>query len=116
MKQLISEGKSQSKPAFGNKAHVQREFLKYEIREFTVEFSKNKAKLKREKLSRLEVKLTELEQNLSNDEAKEQYNAYRGEINEIYNEISNGVKIRSKCDWYEFGEKSHKFFFTIEKL
>ena len=90
-------------------------FLKYEIRKFTIEFSKNEAKLKREKLSCLEVKLTELEQNLSNDETKEQYNAYRGEINEIYNEISNGIKIRSKCDWYKFGEKSNKFFLTIEK-
>ena len=115
MKQHISEVKSQFNPAFGNKAHVQWEFLKYEIRKFTIEFSKNKAKLKREKLSRLEVKLTELEQNLSNDEAKEQYNSYRGEINEIYNEISNGIKFRSKCDWYEFGEKSNKFFLTIEK-
>ena len=56
-----------------------------------------------------------MEQNFSNDEAKEQYNAYRGEINEIYDEISNGIKIRSKCDWYEFGEKSNKFFLTIEK-
>ena len=110
MKQHISEVKSQFNPAFGNKAHVQWEFLKYEIRKFTIEFSKNKAKLKREKLSRLKVK-----QKLSNDEAKEQYNAYRGEINEIYNEISNGIKIRSKCDWYEFGEKSNKFFLTIEK-
>ena len=118
MKQHISEVKSQFNPAFGNKAHVQWEFLKYEIRKFTIEFSKNKAKLKREKLSRLQVKLTELEQNLSNDEEKEQYNAYRGEINIldfIYNEISNGIKIRSKCDWYEFGEKSNKFFLTIEK-
>ena len=115
MKQHISEVKIQFDPAFGNKAHLQWEFLKYEIWKFTIEFSKNKAKLKREKLSRLEVKLTELEQNLSNDETKEQYNAYRGEINEIYNEISNGIKIRSKCDWYEFGEKSNKFFLTIEK-
>ena len=78
-------------------------------------FSKNKAKLKQEKLSRLEVKVTELQQNLSNNEAKEQYNAYRGEINEIYDEISNDIKIRSKCDWYEFGKKSIKFFLTVEK-
>ena len=38
-----------------------------------------------------------------------------GEINEIYNEISNGIKIRSKCDWYEFGEKSNKFFLNYRK-
>ena len=108
MKQHISEVKNQFNPAFGNKAHVQWELFKYEIWKFTIEFSKSKAKLKCEKLSRLEGKLTELEQNLSNDEAKEQYNAYRGEINEIYNKISNGIKIRSKCDWYGFGGKSDK--------
>ena len=114
MKQHISEVKIQFNPAFGNKAHLQLEFLKYEIWKFTIEFSKNKAKLEREKLSLLEVKLTELEQSLSNDETKEHYNAYRGEINEIYNKISNCKKIRSRCDWYKFGEKS-KFFLTIEK-
>ena len=36
----------------------------YEIRKFTIGFSKDKAKLKREKLPRLEVKLRELEENL----------------------------------------------------
>ena len=91
MKQHISEVKSQFNPTFGNKAHVQWEFLRYEIRKIPIEFSKNKAKLRREKLSRLEVKLKELEQNVGSDEAKEQYNAYRGEINEIYDEISNGI-------------------------
>ena len=72
MKQHISEVKSQFSPAFENKARIQWEFLKYKIRKFTIEFSKNKAKRKREKLSRLKVKLTELEQNLSNDKVKEQ--------------------------------------------
>ena len=59
--------------------------------------------------------MKEIEQNLGNDEAKEQYNAYRGKTNEIHDVISNGIKIRSKCDWYEFGEKSNKFFLTLEK-
>ena len=45
-------------------AHVQGGFLKYEIRKFSIEFSKNKAKLRRKKLSRLEVKLKKVEQNL----------------------------------------------------
>ena len=41
-------------------------------------------------------------------EAKEQYNTYRGEINEIYSEISNGIKIRSKIQsarCYQMGRK-----------
>ena len=33
----------------------------------------------------------------------------------MYDKISNNIKIRSKCDWYKFGEKSNKFFLTIEK-
>ena len=56
MKQHINEVKSQFNTAFGNKAHVQWEFLKYDTRKFTIDFSKNKAKLKREKLSRLQVR------------------------------------------------------------
>ena len=46
--------------------------FKYEIRTFSIECSKNKAKLRRGKLSLLEVKVKELEQSLSNSEAKEQ--------------------------------------------
>ena len=26
-----------------------------------------------------------------------------------------GIKIRRKCDWYEFGEKSKKFSLTLEE-
>ena len=33
----------------------------------------------------------------------------------MYDEISNGIEISSKCDWYEFSEKSNKFFLTLEK-
>ena len=88
---------------------------KYEIRKFFIEFAKNKAKLRREKAWCLEVKLKELEQNLGHDEVKEQYYACSGEINKIYDEVSNGIKIRRKCDWYEFGEKSSKFFLTSKK-
>ena len=35
--------------------------------------------------------------------------------NTIYNEISAGIKIRSRCEWYEFGEKFNNFFLNLEK-
>ena len=90
-------------------------FLKYKIWKISIEFPKNKAKLRPEKLSSFKVKLKELEQNLNNDKAKEQYNAYRGDVIEIYDEITNGIKVRRKCDWYKFGEKSKKFFLKLMK-
>ena len=75
MKQHISKIKSHLNPVFGNKTHVQLEFLKYKILKFSIGFSKNKAKLRCEKLSLLEVKLKELEQSI--DEAKELCNAMK---------------------------------------
>ena len=33
----------------------------------------------------------------------------------IYEEKAKGIKIRSKCNWYEHGEKSTKVFLNLEK-
>ena len=115
IKQHINEVTSQFDTAFESKPHAQWEFLKYEIQKFSAEFSKNKAKLRREKWSRLEGKVKEKEQNFNNDDAKEQHNTYRGEISQIYGGTSNNIKIRNKCNWYEFSDKSNKFFLILEK-
>ena len=37
------------------------------------------------------------------------------ELSMIYDEVGNGIKVRSCYNWYEFREKSNKFFFNIEK-
>ena len=33
----------------------------------------------------------------------------------MYTKKANGIRIRSKCNWYENGEKSTKFFLNLEK-
>ena len=43
------------------------------------------------------------------------YNTYNKELDSIYDEIAEGIRIRSKCDWYEQGEKSHKIVFESWK-
>ena len=100
---------------FENKPQLQWEYLKYEMRSFAIKFSKNKAKIKREKILTLENKLKKLEENLNIEEIKIEYDNCQNELNDIYEEIGNGIKIRSRCDWYEFGEKSNKFFLNLEK-
>ena len=45
-----------------------------------------------------------MQQKLSNEETKLQYNTFKEELNDIYEEISNGIKIRNRCNWYERGE------------
>lgn len=59
---------------------------------------------------RLEENLRTLEQDLKND--KNIFNCVinKEELSMICDEVGNGIKGRSLCDWYEFGEKSNKLF------
>ena len=91
------------------------EFLKYEIRKFTIDYSKTAAKIRKQHKIDLEHKLKNLENNLTSEENRKLYNHYKNELETIYDHIADGIKIRSKCEWYEHGEKSTKFFLNLEK-
>ena len=45
----------------------------------------------------------------------EQYNKSKNELGNLYNYITEGIILRSKVNWYEYGEKSSKYFFSLEK-
>ena len=85
------------------------EYMKYETGKFSISFSKQYAKDKRIKTILLENKLKQLEAN-ANFNFDDHYLEYKNNLEQIYQEKGNGNKIRSKCDWHEFGEKSSKFF------
>ena len=53
--------------------------------------------------------------NLTSEENRKLYNHYKNELEAIYDHIANGIRIRRKCEWYEHGEKSTKFFLNLEK-
>ena len=91
------------------------DFLKYEIRKFTRGFSKQYAKEQRQERENLEQKLNFFEANCQNFEENYDYLECKNKLNDIYEKKANGIKIRSKCNWYEFGEKSSKFFLNLEK-
>ena len=40
----------------------------------------------------------------------EESNKCKNKLEEIYDNIAEGAKVRSKISWYEDGEKSSKFF------
>ena len=63
----------------------------------------------------LENNLKELGGNLNTEDNIQSYNIYKKELDSIYDHIAEGIRIRSKCDWYEHGEKSTKFFLNLEK-
>ena len=63
----------------------------------------------------LEKNLNNLENVLGNDDNLESYHNVKDKIVEIYEKKAEDARIRSKCLWYEKGEKSTKFFLNLEK-
>ena len=77
------------------------EILEYEIHHFTISFSKNLAPLRRKEQSGLENRLKILESNLISNKMLEEYNKCKSKLEEIHDNIAEGVKVRSKIRWYE---------------
>ena len=96
--------------------HLRWEFLKYEIRKFTIHFSKKCVKEENKDQNFLEKELKKLEKSLTNLQANEYYLGRKQKLQNIYTKKVNGIRIRSKCNWYENGEKSTKFFLNLENI
>ena len=92
-------------------------YLKYKIRQFAKQYSIVKAKERRAKRVKLELRVKELEGLLSTDsqEIAKEYYYCKQELESIYTYITEGIIMRSKTDWYEHGEKSTKYFLNLEK-
>ena len=90
------------------------EYLKYEIRKFSIHFSKGIARNKKIERTYLENKLKTLENSPSFVNNPE-YIETNEKLDKIYQEKANGIRIKSKCNWNEHGEKSSKFFLNLKK-
>ena len=101
-----------------NSKQIQWEILKYEIRKFTIEYSK---KIKRKQTNRehsLRQELMNLENILGHrpsDDLIGQVENVKNELTKIDDNKLQGSIIRSKIKWTEEGEKSSKYFFRLEK-
>ena len=93
---------------------VRWKFLKYEITKFSIELSKLQAQNTKKGGKNLENKLKKLEAN-TNYIKNSEYIDCTNKLDKIYEQKMNGMRIRSKCDWYEYGENSSKFLLNFEK-
>ena len=78
---------------------------------FASEFKKKRNK----EMNTLENKMKTFEENLTNNESNQDYLKCKRDLNYIYDQKFEGIKIRSKCNWYEDGEESSNFFLNLEK-
>ena len=98
-----------------NGDQIRWDFFKYRLRKFSRIFSKTLGKDLGEELGIHKSKLKLHEQNLKCFE-NEDYLRCKLRLKKICELGRNYVKIRSKCDWYEYGENYSKFFLNVEKI
>ena len=92
------------------------EYLKFCIRNFTIRYSKNKAKKFKTELKNLELRVENFEKGLSSIKGIDQeYYKAKLEVEICYDYLTEGIIIRSRAQWYEEGERSTKYFLNLEK-
>ena len=63
----------------------------------------------------LQTKIKNLEQNITDKDEFNGHKTRKDELENPFGNITTGFKIRSKCDWYQYGEKSTKYFLNLEQ-
>ena len=83
---------------------VRWEYVKYEIRKFTMRFSKNLAKEVRKETQSLEEKVKHFKNSVTNYHNDLQYIEYKERRNTIYSKKINGIRIRSNVTGMRVGK------------
>ena len=94
------------------------EFIKYKCRDLSRKISIEKSRERKSRLVELENRLAELKNIITTNSSEEVitvYNNCKSDLEALYNYITEGIIMRSKSNWYEFGEKSSKYFLNLEK-
>ena len=95
------------------------DWLKYKIRQFSIKYSKQRTKMRRERESILLKRLEHLEEKICEQVACEgeikQYSELKQQLEALEEEKAKGAWIRSRLDIIEKDEKSTSFFFNKSK-
>ena len=93
------------------------EFLKFKIRRLCQTYGKKKAKENNARRIELERKVKLFEANITDGNTNQirDYEMAKTELEDYYNKLTDGLIIRSKADWSEYGERSNKYFLSLEK-
>jgi len=94
------------------------DLLKYKIRQFTINYSKTKARNRRAKVNELEEKLQNCTKKCEKGPCRqnvEDLKCLQAEYDQFYDYITQGAIVCSRATWYEKGEKNNKYFLNLEK-
>ncbi|KXJ08963.1 Transposon TX1 uncharacterized 149 kDa protein [Exaiptasia diaphana] len=97
---------------------IRWELIKYEVRKVSMAFSKQRARYRKSKYNDIESKIKNIEELdgwEKREEVLQKHDTLVKELERMSNYITEGIIIRSRTKWYELGEKSNKYFLSLEK-
>ena len=86
------------------------ELLKYEVRKFTINYTKRIAKEKRQQRTNLENQLKILEKCLDKDDNLSKYNAIKNELDAIYDHITEGILLEANANGMDITKNQQNSF------
>ena len=94
---------------------VRFDWLKYKIKEYTIQYCKNRAKTKRKKETEIMKELELLDTKICNLKASNEeivrYDGLKTEVEKIIEEKSRGAWVRSRVEFAEKNEKKQCLLF-----
>ena len=114
MKELIPDWINQAETQL-NDSRDQWDFTKHKIGEFARKFGARVKRQRDQQKNELSEKIENLSKNLTVQNVAE-YEEALAELKEIIDIEIKGQILRSKCEDYEEGEKSSKYFLNLEKF
>ena len=91
--------------------------VKYRIRQTTIQYSKQMAKERRQKINSVENKLKEAEMRCDSNPSEatlSELMILKTEYEELIDHKTKGAIIRSRENWYEKEEENNKYFLNLE--
>ena len=94
------------------------EWIKYKVRNETMKYVKKKCIYRKDRMKNLTDRLNSLDKSLANNPSDDILNEIvliKNELEELDSKIVDGIIVRSRIRWAEKGEKSNKYFLSLEK-
>ena len=116
MTSLLKTWSKESETHFSDN-RVKWDWVKFKIREFSISFSKEIRKEQREKEEKTQNVLKQAKRDYEECSSKEneiKLEEAKTVLENIYEERTRGIILRSKVKWHEQGEKNTKYFLNLE--
>ena len=94
------------------------DYIKIRVKQTSIAYCVKNAAKKRDKTKELENKLDEVDKLLAispNEEHTAERNRLKTELDNHYLDKAKGYQIRSRAKWVQEGERSSKYFFSLEQ-